>query len=256
MSVVDPSIPVRHLLGVKVHAVTMAQAVEVCGRAVEARERLLVGVVNAAKIVNMGRQPILREAVLAADLTIADGMAVVWAARLLGQPLPERVAGIDLFTELLKRADEKGYSVYLLGAEQGVLDEVVKRIEREHPGVKIAGARNGYFSDDEAGAVAGAIGAARPDLLFVAMTSPRKEVFLAKYEGEMNISVCHGVGGSFDVMAGKVKRAPRLWQRLGLEWLYRVVQEPGRMWKRYLVTNTLFVWMVLRALPSRGRVSS
>jgi N-acetylglucosaminyldiphosphoundecaprenol N-acetyl-beta-D-mannosaminyltransferase len=140
-------------------------------------------------------------------------------------------------------------SVFLLGAEQEVLDKVVARIRAEHPRARLVGARNGYFSDAESEAVANEIRAARPDLLFVAMTSPKKEIFLSKWSEHMQIAVCHGVGGSFDVLAGKVKRAPRIWQRLGIEWLYRVVQEPRRLWKRYAVTNTLFIWMLLKAMP-------
>jgi N-acetylglucosaminyldiphosphoundecaprenol N-acetyl-beta-D-mannosaminyltransferase len=251
-------VPERTVLGVRVHAATMRQALDICLRAVELRRRLVVGVVNGAKVVSMHRQSALKSAVDATDVTFADGMSVVWASRLLRQPLPERVAGIDLFQNLLRLADEKALSVFLLGAEQEVLDKVVARIRAEHPRARLVGARNGYFGETESGAVADQVRAAHPDLLFVAITSPKKEIFLSRWSDHMQIAVCHGVGGSFDVLAGKVKRAPRLWQRLGIEWLYRVVQEPRRMWKRYAVTNTIFIWMLLKALPGAwlGRKSS
>jgi N-acetylglucosaminyldiphosphoundecaprenol N-acetyl-beta-D-mannosaminyltransferase len=244
----NAKVKARRLFGVPVHAVTMAQALEVCHSAVQEQRPMTIGVVNAAKVVNMQRQPLLREAVLAADLTVADGMSVVWASRLLRQPLPERITGIDLFQELLALADRERYSVYLLGAEQAVLEEVARRIHREYPNVRIAGARNGYFSDAQSRQVAEHIRESRPDMLFVAMTPPKKEIFLATWGRLMKVPVCHGVGGSFDVMAGKVKRAPEFWQRTGLEWLYRTLQEPRRLWKRYLVTNSIFIWMVAREL--------
>jgi N-acetylglucosaminyldiphosphoundecaprenol N-acetyl-beta-D-mannosaminyltransferase len=238
------AIPVRELLGVRLHAATMKQALEICADAIAERQPLQIGVLNAAKIVNMHRDKFLHDAVMGSDMILADGMSVVWASRVLGRPLPERVGGIDLFEQLLALADQRAFSVYLLGATQEVLDEVVRRIRSTCPRARIAGARNGYFSDAEAEQVADDIGHSNADMLFVAMTSPKKEIFMAKWGDRLHVPVCHGVGGSFDVMAGKVKRAPIAWQRLGMEWLYRVCQEPGRMWKRYLTTNTLFLLML------------
>jgi N-acetylglucosaminyldiphosphoundecaprenol N-acetyl-beta-D-mannosaminyltransferase len=231
-----------------IHAATMDQAVALCAAAVQQRRPLVIGVVNAAKVVNMQRQPILRDSVLDSDMILADGIAVVWASKLLRRALPERVAGIDLFERLLAVANERHYSVYFLGASQDVLEAMLARVRQRYPDLRISGSRNGYFKDAESEAVAADIRAAAPDMLFLGMTSPKKEVFLARWGRGLNVAVCHGVGGSFDVMAGKVKRAPRLWQRLGCEWLYRVVQEPRRMWKRYLVTNTLFAGMLVREM--------
>lgn len=238
--------PVRRLFGIDIHVARMHEVLKACQSAIERHRPLVIGVVNAAKIVNMRHQPILRESVVSADLVLADGMAVVWASRMLRRPLPERVAGIDLFERLLGLADQGGHGVYLLGATREVLDEVVRSIRERYPGARIVGARDGYFGDEEAEEVAAEIRRARPHMLFLGMTSPKKEVFLGRWGPGLDVPVCHGVGGSFDVMAGKVRRAPRLWQRLGLEWLFRVVQEPGRMWRRYLVTNCLFIWMVVK----------
>lgn len=238
----------RSVLGVPLRACTMADALERVDAAVRTRSRLLIGVVNAAKVVNMHRDPALRRAVLDADMILADGMSIVWAGRVLGQRLPERVAGIDLMMRILERGQTRAYRVYFLGATEQVLACTVDRVRREYPGVIIAGQHHGYFSEAEEDRIAEEVRSARPDILFVAMTSPKKEQFLSRWAEHMGVPVCHGVGGAFDVVAGKVRRAPAAWQRLGLEWFYRVVQEPRRMWRRYLVTNTLFCLMVLREL--------
>lgn len=265
--------PVQVLLGVPVNALTMDQVVSIVDETIARRPqaglpgRLLIGVVNAAKVVNMSRDAKLREAVLAADMILADGMAIVWASRVLrrsegacapGQTrarVPERVPGIDLMDRLLKRGSERGYRVYFLGAAQDVLETAIARTLADHPGIIVAGRRNGYFDTDEEPGIVEDIQASGADILLAAMSSPKKEVFLARWSRELNVPVCHGVGGAFDVVAGKVQRAPAMWQRLGLEWLYRVVQEPRRMWRRYLVTNTLFCAMVVSDLVrARARV--
>jgi N-acetylglucosaminyldiphosphoundecaprenol N-acetyl-beta-D-mannosaminyltransferase len=243
--------PTYDLFGVPIAALTMREALAEVDAAVVERRRLQIGVVNAAKLVNMRRSSALRDDVLSSDLVLADGAAVVWASRLLGRSLPERVAGIDLMTGMLEHGNERGYRVYFLGAKPDVLQRAVDRIRREYPGVVIAGMHHGYFNAREEDQVASDIALATPDILLVAMTSPRKEQFLARWTSQLEVPVCHGVGGSFDVVAGLVQRAPELWQRMGLEWLYRVKQEPRRLWKRYLVTNVAFMWMVLTAVLLR-----
>lgn len=240
--------PVRNLFGLSVHALSMNEVLTIVEGAIERRERLLIGVVNAAKMVNMRRDVELDRAVRSAHLILADGVSVVLAARLLRKSLPERVPGIDLMTRLFERGNDRGFRVYCLGAADDVLDAVARTVQAEYPGVKLVGKHHGYFSEGDEPAIAAEIKAAKPDILFVAMSSPKKELFLSRWVSEMDVPVCHGVGGAFDVMAGKVKRAPRAWQKLGMEWLYRIVQEPRRMWRRYLVTNTLFGWMLLSEL--------
>lgn len=239
--------PKRHLLfGLNVDGLTMAQTVDRCRHAIATRQSLLVGVLNAAKIVNMRRDPALRDALLDCDVLLADGQSIVWASRLLGKPLPERVAGIDLFEELLALAHSHGRNVYLLGAKPEVLAALEQTVESRWPGLTIAGSHHGYFNDVEAEAIAADIGASQSDMLFLGMASPKKEIFLRRFQSALNVPVLHGVGGSFDVMAGLTKRAPPAWQRLGLEWAYRLLQEPGRMWKRYLTTNSAFIALTLR----------
>ncbi len=242
-----PDVEVCYVLGVPVHAMALGQVVELLDGVIERKQPLQVGVVNAAKVVNMYRDPKLKEDVLSSDLILADGAAVVWASKILGQPLPERVAGIDLMYELFRKGSEKGYKIYCLGATEEVSAEIEQRVHRDYPGVELVGRHHGYFGRDDEEMIAQKIAEANPDILFVAMTSPKKEHFLARWSETIKVPVTHGVGGSFDVMAGKVQRAPDLWQKWGLEWLYRVKQEPRRLWKRYFVTNALFIWMVIKA---------
>lgn len=248
MSKPELNAPTVRLFGIPVHAVTMTQALDIIDGVIARRERMQIGVVNAAKVVNMRRNPALGEDVLSSDFILADGIAVVWASRLLRRPLPERVTGIDLMMGMLRRGNRHRYRVYCLGATEEVSSAVAKRIAADFPEVVLAGRHHGYFTDAEEAGIAEAIAAARPDILLVAMTSPKKEKFLARWSERIGASICHGVGGSFDVLAGKVQRAPESWQRLGLEWLYRLKQEPGRMWRRYLVTNTLFCWLLFGEL--------
>lgn len=247
---------VRTLFGVPVHALTMDETIQKVEETIAQNGQLQIGVVNAAKIVNMHRDESLRQDVVSSDLILADGMAVVWASHLLGQPLPERVAGIDLMLRMLRHGNKLRYRVYCLGATDEVLEKVAIKIAADYPNVNIVGKWNGYFTAEEEAVVVADIKSARPDILFVAITSPKKEQFLARWSDELAVPICHGVGGSFDVLAGKVERAPEVWQRLGLEWLYRVKQEPKRLWKRYLVTNVLFCGMVVRGILQRLAGSS
>ena len=235
----------RTLYGLRIDAVTLDEAVRHCMRAVAEGPMIDVGVVNAAKIVTMRSDEALADAVSGADLLLADGQSVVWASRYLGQPLPARVAGIDLFVALLAAAEREDRSIYLLGATTDVLARTVAEVRRRHPALRIAGSRDGYFADAEAAGVAAEVRASGADLLFLGMTSPKKELFCADFGELTGARVIHGVGGSFDVLAGVVRRAPRLWQATGLEWLYRMLQEPRRLGPRYLKTNTRFVRMTL-----------
>ncbi|WP_110182135.1 WecB/TagA/CpsF family glycosyltransferase [Nocardioides solisilvae] len=233
------------LFGLDVAPLTLAQAVELAREAVRTRARLLIGVVNAAKVVKLTADPLLRDSLLTCDVLLADGQSVVWASRVLHHPLPERVAGIDLFEALLDVADRDGLRVYLLGARPDVLAALEEVVARRWPGVVVAGSRDGYFDRSESAAVADEIRRSRADMLFLGMTTPHKEIFLGTYGDDLDVPVLHGVGGSFDVLAGVTRRAPERWQRAGLEWAYRVRQEPRRLWRRYLVTNTAFVGLLV-----------
>lgn len=234
----------RRLFGLQVAPLTLAEATALAESAIGQRRRLLFGVLNAAKVVKLTRDEVLRDSLLGADVLLADGQSVVWASRLLRQPLPERVAGIDLFEALLDLADRNRLRVYLLGARQEVLARLRHAIGERWPGVVLAGSRDGYFSEEESADVAAEIARSRADLLFLGITTPKKEIFLARHGDRLGVPVLHGVGGSFDVFAGVTRRAPLRWQRLGLEWAYRLRQEPRRLWRRYLTTNVTFLGLL------------
>jgi N-acetylglucosaminyldiphosphoundecaprenol N-acetyl-beta-D-mannosaminyltransferase len=233
------------LFGCPVDSLSLDRTVRRIEHFIRERKPRRHSALNAAKIVRMRNDERLREIVASSDLVSADGQSVVWASRLLGKPLPERVTGIDLMQKLLQLAQDRGYRVYLLGATQGVVTKVKDELKRQRPGLKLVGWRNGYFSSREEENIIGDINARAPDILFVGMSTPKKEYFLGKYQGRLKVPFCMGVGGSFDVLCGKAKRAPSLMRRMGLEWFYRFLQEPGRLWKRYLVTNLLFVLYLL-----------
>jgi len=204
-------------------------------------------VINAGKVVAMQKDPALRESVTSCDLINADGQSIVWAARFLGQDIKERVAGADLMQLLVKMAADKGYRCFFLGAKEEVVKKVTEIYRTIYGENVIAGYRNGYYKKEEEAGVAREIAESKAQLLFVAITSPKKENFMYTYRKELeSVNFTMGVGGTFDVIAGVTKRAPLWMQRAGLEWFYRLIQEPRRMWKRYLVGNTRFIWLVLK----------
>ena len=204
-------------------------------------------VVNVDKLVKASRDPELRRIINECALINADGMPVVWASRLLGKPLKERVAGVDLFEALMRRAGEKGWRVFLLGAREEVVTKVAETYQRKYPNLVLAGYRNGYWKGEaEEAMVAEQIRASQADLLFVAISSPKKEQFLGRYQAEMKIPFAMGVGGTFDVAIGRVKRAPVWMQNWGLEWFYRFLQEPRRMFRRYFIDDMAFIWLFIK----------
>ncbi len=198
-------------------------------------------VLNAGKINLLNQSRELREIVNECDLINADGQSIVWAGRYLGIDIPERVTGIDLFERLVALAAEKNYSVYYLGASQEVVQQVVAIHQKNYPQLKIAGYHHGYFCEDEIPYIVQNIRSSQPTFLFVAFSSPKKEYFVNKYKNTLQVPFTMGIGGSFDVIAGKTKRAPLILQKIGMEWFYRFVQEPRRMFQRYIIGNISFI---------------
>ncbi len=229
-------------LGSTIDSLTMTQTVERCVRwcGTTASPRVLL-TVNAAILMMMRKDDALRAACGRADLTVADGVPVVWATHLIGDPLVDRVAGVDLMANLLQAGHDEKLRFFFLGAKQQVLDTLREILETRYPNLEIAGMRNGYFSEAETAEVVAEIQASRADILFIGMPTPFKEVWAERHRHALGAKVIIGVGGSFDVLAGYVKRAPLWMQKSGLEWSWRLLCEPRKMWKRYLVTNTQFL---------------
>lgn len=231
---------------IPVDALTMQETIGIIDEAIQEKRSIHHVVINAAKVVNAQRNTELKESIINCDIINADGTSIVWASKLLKQPVPERVAGIDLMETLVKLAAKKNYKIFFLGAKEEVVNKVVNTYARLYGTSIIAGYRNGYYQKEEEAEIARQIANSGADILFVAITSPKKEIFLNKYKSIIKVPFKMGVGGSFDVVAGIVKRAPLWMQKAGLEWFFRVIQEPRRMWRRYLTTNSAFIYMVLK----------
>lgn len=242
----------QHFLGCPVDLLTMNETVSLACDAMRGGGRLQHVALNVAKLVNMRSNRVLAADVASSDLVTMDGMGIVWGARLLGLPAHGRVTGIDLFMELLAVCEREGFRPYFLGATAATLQLAVTRARELHPGLRFAGMRDGYFGPEQEAEVVDGIRQSGADCLFIGMPTPKKERFLAKYRGELNVPFIMGVGGSFDVLSGKVRRAPELMQALGLEWLCRVFQEPRRMWWRYTRTNAVFAAMLAQAVVQSG----
>jgi N-acetylglucosaminyldiphosphoundecaprenol N-acetyl-beta-D-mannosaminyltransferase len=243
-------------LNCPIDMLTMQDTVERAANAMRTRVRLQHVALNVAKFVNMQTDPVLREDVAGSDLVGIDGMGIVLAARWLGLPVPERVAGIDLFKEVLAVCAKEGFRPFLLGATPQVLEKAVSAIKAQHPSLEFAGSRDGYFSADQEEEVVQHIINSKADCLFIGMPTPRKERFLSRHRDRLGVPFIMGVGGSFDVIAGHVSRAPKVMQSTGFEWLFRVYQEPRRMWWRYARTNALFAIILIGALAGRKPIRS
>jgi N-acetylglucosaminyldiphosphoundecaprenol N-acetyl-beta-D-mannosaminyltransferase len=240
------------LLGLSFDAVSMETAVNRCVelcRGPRASHTIITA--NASHLCLMRRDPELAQACKAGHLVLADGMSVVWALRASGQEIPARVTGVDLMERLLAAAGENGFRVYFLGAKREVVTELVRRVRARHPRLEIAGFRDGYFDPKDHVSIADDIGRSGAQMLFVGMPSPFKETWCERHRNRLQTPVIVGVGGSFDVLAGFIKRAPRWMQSLGLEWLWRLLMEPRKLWKRYLTSNSEFIWLAGREIIAR-----
>lgn len=240
------------LLGCLFDLVSMEQTVNKCVAWCRGPRRShTVATVNAGILSTMAHDPELRHACANADLIVPDGVPVVWSSHLIGTRLVERVAGIDLMTELLETSARNGLRVYFLGGKPEVLEKLAQVCEAKYPGLIICGKRDGYFPAVEEHRVIHGIRSSRPDILFVGMPTPFKETWCERHKDALCVPVILGVGGSFDVLAGYLRRAPRFMQRMGMEWSWRLILEPRKMWRRYLVSNPKFIWSVAREVVRR-----
>lgn len=220
--------PVK-ILGVPVHPLTMNESVAVLEEKLQKKEQAFVVTANA-EIIMMCQQDKEYNNIVSekADLVLPDGAGAVWAGRYLGNEVPERVAGFDLYNQLLKLSADKGYKAYFFGGAPGVAEAAKNKAEELYPGVQIVGCRNGYFTEAEEENIIKEINDAAPDMLFVALGAPKQEKWLVKYRNQLKPRVLMGIGGSFDVLAGKMERAPKWMQEASLEWAFRLYKQPSR----------------------------
>lgn len=236
-----------NFLNTNVDNLSMKETLARIKQTIDNKQQLHHVVVNAGKIVAMQTDLQLRQSVNESDIINADGQAVVWASKTLRKPLKERVSGIDLMIDLVKLAAKNKYKIFFFGAKETVVKTVVANYTKQYSSDIIAGYRNGYFKKEEEQDIARQISKSGANILFVAISSPTKENFLYQNKDLLkNVNFVMGVGGSFDVVSGKVKRAPLWMQKAGLEWFYRFIQEPKRMWKRYLLGNSKFIFLVIK----------
>lgn len=234
-----------NFLGCPIDSMTMQQTIDRCliWCSDDESARTLI-TVNAGILIMMRSDPLLKQACTKGDVIVADGVPVVWASRLLGTPLAGRVAGVDLMQQLLQTGHKNKLRIFLLGAKQEVIDKLSDICNKKYPDLVIAGIRNGYFKESDYPEVIHEVKESKADILFIGMPTPFKEIWSEQYRDEFGVSVIIGVGGSFDVLAGFVQRAPVWMQNIGMEWFWRLLMEPRKMWKRYLVTNTQFLYFL------------
>lgn len=240
------------ILDTKIDVLNVEETIALVEQYVIQKEPLHLMGVNADKINEVNENEKMKEIINKCGVINADGASVVLASKYLKKALPERVAGIDLMQDLVKLCANKGYSIYLLGAKEEVVNKTRDVLLEKYPTLIVKGVRNGYFKDDEWETITSEVKKSNPDFVFVGITSPKKE-YLIEFMQNRNIkSVFMGVGGSFDVISGNIPRAPKWMQKCNLEWLFRVMQEPKRLFKRYFIGNGKFIKAIIKEKYKKG----
>jgi N-acetylglucosaminyldiphosphoundecaprenol N-acetyl-beta-D-mannosaminyltransferase len=238
------------LLGINVDCLSMSEALDVIGKFIEEKTPRHVVTADASMIVIASEDKELASIIENADLVTPDGAGLVWASKLLGEPITQRVSGVDLVGNLCDLSRTKGWSLFFLGSAPGVADDAAANLRIKYPGCNIVGVRHGFFKEDEEPAIAAEIREKNPDILLVAFGIPKQEKFIVRRKKSMQVPVSIGIGGSFDVYSGRVKRAPLWMQRMSLEWLFRLWQNPKKLSK--VMTLPRFVGMALKAKWGSG----
>jgi N-acetylglucosaminyldiphosphoundecaprenol N-acetyl-beta-D-mannosaminyltransferase len=237
------------ILGIKVNCVGMSETIAIVEKFIAERSPRMVITPNVDHLIKTREDKEFKRIYEQADLAVPDGVPLLWAARFLGTPLVERVNGTDLFEALCERAAECGYRIFFLGAEPGVAASAARQLAERHPNIKVVGTYSPSFnffdSITENEKIEAMIRASQPDILFVGLGAPKQEKWIYRHRHKMQVPVSIGIGASFEYVAGKTARAPRWMQRTGLEWLYRIVENPGRYWKRYIVDDLVFFPLVM-----------
>jgi len=233
------------ILGIPVDAITMEEAVKKVGEFLEAGRTYAIYTPNAEIMMAAQRDPELGEILKKSDMLIADGAGVVLASKILGRPVPEKVSGVDLVTEVIKTYSRNGIRCFLFGAKPGVAQEAAVNLVRDYPGIIIAGCRDGYFTEEEDDDILDEINRSSPDILLVALGAPKQEKWIFSHLDRLNAKVCIGVGGTIDILSGRVQLSPDFYRKHGLEWLHRLCREPRRA--RRMLDIPRFMFRVLRA---------
>jgi len=234
------------LCGVRIDSISLEEVVNNVEKIISNNRKDYIVTPNAAHIVLLQKDNELKEVYENACLVLPDGMSIIWAAKILGTSLKRRITGIDLLFSLSRLAIQNNYSVFFLGAKEEIVRKVNEKLKQKFSYLKIAGFHNGYIEDNME--VIKKINKSRTDILFIGMGFPKQEKWIYENMKLLSIKVAVCIGGVFDIIAGKAKRAPKWMQKYGLEWFFRFIQEPRRLWKRYLIGNTIFIWMVLKKL--------
>lgn len=237
-------VPVVSIFGIPFSKMAMRETVAYLTLVIKRRDSIQVITANPIMVMAAVHDPQYKRVMQQADLIVPDGTGVVWAANYVGQPVAERVTGFELLHELFRVGETERWSVFMLGTSSEVIEEAALRLRHQYPAVNIVGVRDGYFGPDQDEEVVAQIRAANPDILFVARGADTQEPWIARYRHQLGVPLMMGVGGSFDVISGKMKRAPKLFQKLRLEWFYRLLKEPSRF-KRMLALPK-FAWKVIR----------
>lgn len=232
--------------GLRINPFTISEFVEIIEAGIKNNKQIIQSGVNASSIVELEQNHDLLEAYNNCDLINIDGMSLVWALRFFGYKVPSRVACPDLAEKVLRLAELNNYRIFLLGTRKEHLQSAVNNIHIKYPKLEISGYRDGYFKEEDDPGIVELINQTKPNILFLGLPSPKKEFFVEKYKNQLNVNYILGVGGFFDILAGTIKRAPVWMQRVGLEWFYRFMQEPKRLFRRYFIGNFIFLGLVIR----------
>lgn len=235
-----------HIFNIKLNPLRRSEFLSIIRSNLLSRNQTTQFGVNSATVNEIVRNKEYENAINNADLVNIDGMSVVWALRCLGYNVPERVATPDLADEIMTMAEKEKFRVFLFGARETILLQCKKKLNENLPELELVGLQNGYYLPEEESGIVDKINEANPDILFIGISSPGKELFCEKYRGILKANYILGVGGYFDILSGYTKRAPRWMQNIGMEWFFRFIQEPRRMWRRYLIGIYKFAWIVIK----------
>ena len=239
-----------NICGINIHNVSFNETLDVIDGLIKARKPVSVVTPNIDHIIKLHKDEVFRKTYERASLVLADGMPILWAAKFLGTPLKEKVSGSDLFPKVCEMAAKQGWRLFFMGGREGAARKSAEILNRRYPDLMVIGTYCppfGFEKDPvENEKIVGIIRASKPDIVFVGLGAPKQEKWIDKYKDAYGAPVSIGIGVSFDFVAGMVKRAPGWMQRVGLEWSWRLMMEPGRLWKRYLVDDMQFFWLVLK----------